>query len=238
MLARLLGLALALALSGAAMAAPRPVQVGDVYRYASDTEQVITGALPYRQTNRFVYDLEVLDVRPDGLTMRFTVREVRAEDDRGEGIEAVGQAYIGLPVEFETDQDLKPVRLLDWPGFKAAYLDRLDPALRDGVAASLAGLENDPQGLAEQYSGDMLTFAPFLKLDGRTDGCRAQTSRSDSSVRFGTGAGRFKTKARAVVSGDDGWVLEADETRSDEKPDGTTETLTVKVRRVSPQPFC
>jgi hypothetical protein len=231
-----LALALALLLAGGAMANPRPAQVGDIYRYSSETEDVVTGvAQPYRQTSRVVYDLEVLDLRADGVVLRYTVREAQVEDDRGGEAAALARAYLNLPVVFETDQALNPVRLLDWPGFKGAYLARLDPAQRQAAGPILADLEKDPQALVERYSGDMRTFAPYLKLDGGDLECRFPTSRSEGGSRNGV---RYRSKVKVVVSGADGWVLEADESRTDRKPDGVTESRTVKVRRLSPLPSC
>lgn len=239
MLGRLLaGLTATLLLTGGAAAAPRPVQAGDVYRYASDVEKVREGgSQPYRQTDRFIYDLEVLEVRADGLTLRFTIRDAQAADSRIEMGPFV-EPFVGLPFDVETGSDFAPLRLVDWPGHRQALLARMQPYVRVAMVARLGKMEGDPALLAEEFTGDLKLFSGFQNLGSAPVGCRVRSERQASGRVVGASTGRYTSRSSAVVSSDDGWVLEATQAFRNERPDGSVETTTVKVRRQSPQAIC
>jgi hypothetical protein len=146
-------------------------KVGDHWRYLSTTDATYTGSHAGRQTNRLVFDIEVIGLSSEAITLRYTLREAEVTDARQPGIVAATKAFIGIPIEFEARQGYEPYRLTDWPAVKAAYykaLDRLAPgdtALKAAVEAGFGRLEaGDPEGLAGNMVGDMPVLAGMQQV--------------------------------------------------------------------------
>lgn len=230
----LAGLALSLLLAGGAQAAaPRPAQIGDVYRYSAEDDQIVTGDNATRLSIRSTFDIEVIDARADGLTLRFTYRDLKLDSDRD--VSGISDGYIGVPIDVETGPAFQPLRLVDWPKVREAILAGSAPDSRRALEPFFASLATDPQKLAENLTGELRLLAQFQSFDAPAAGCRTRSDRQDSGVSIGL---RYKSTSSATVSGDDGWVLEADEHRLQTFDTGGTQDTTIHVRRLSPQPTC
>jgi len=132
-------LALAAALAaGAAAADDKPsVQVrtradavGDVYRFRSEAryaEKTLEGQAS--QTNSQVFEVEVLGVATDGLTLRYTLKEATLTDTSGPAMATALKALVGVPLEFRVRQDGMISALENWAAYKTRVLAGVDDAL-------------------------------------------------------------------------------------------------------------
>lgn len=138
---------------------------GDAYRFVSETVLTDTGEGAGRQTNRLVFDIEVLASSAERKRLRYTLREAMIEDDRQPGIQQIVRSWIGVAVEVETYPGYTPLRLRNWPQARAAFLKALDagPPLpagaRDTVVAYYDRQERNPAELARAVVGDLFVLA-------------------------------------------------------------------------------
>lgn len=140
MRARLFAAALALAPNLAAADDKPAVEVrtradavGDVYRFRSDSryaEKTADGQAS--QTNSQVFEVEVLRVAPEGLKLRYTLREATLTDSSGPAMATALKALIGVPLEFRVRADGMVAGLDNWPDYKARVLSAVDAALPAG----------------------------------------------------------------------------------------------------------
>lgn len=111
----------------------RPDAVGDVYRYRSESRYAETGAAgAARQTNSQVFELEVLDVAPEGLKLRYTLREAELTDSSGPAMSTALKALVGAPLEFRVRPDGMVSALDNWDAYKARVLAAVDASLPAG----------------------------------------------------------------------------------------------------------
>lgn len=107
--------------------------VGDVYRFRSDSryaEKTADGQAS--QTNSQVFEVEVLGVSPDGLKLRYTLKEATLTDTAGPAMAKALKALVGAPLEFRVRADGMIFALDNWPEYKARVLAGVDAALPDG----------------------------------------------------------------------------------------------------------
>lgn len=149
----------------------RQERIGDHWRFLSTTDDVTTGDQPSHQVNRQTFDIEVIGLDSQAITLRYTLREVEVRDDSQPGIDKAAKAWIGIPVEFEARQGYNPYRLTDWPRVREAYfkaLDRLAPgdaALKAQVEAYFGKLEGgDPEDMAREVLGDVVILAGMQQV--------------------------------------------------------------------------
>ena len=108
----------------------RPDAVGDVYRFRSEAryaERNQDGQAS--QTNRQVFEIEVLGVTDDGLKLRYTLKEASLTDSSGPAMETALKTLIGVPLDFRLRSDGTLVGLDNWDAFKARVLAGVDAAL-------------------------------------------------------------------------------------------------------------
>ncbi|WP_337187799.1 hypothetical protein [Phenylobacterium sp.] len=242
----------------------RPDQAGDLYRFQSDTEFVQTDDRGGQtQTNRQVFDLEVLDVEPGGgLRLRYTLREAKVEDSGGASMEAALKATVGESLEFRTSREGRLTALDNWPAFRERMQARVDAALpdQDPVRALVRERLGQPALTAadEMVLGDVRLMAaleirgaaPLGITDlnaGRPGAGRAtlevSVPRPDCRVRVKRETGRSASGvSRAIVSEAevavvDGRVVTLTERRVTRAPGGA-QTETIQIRRLSPAPAC
>jgi hypothetical protein len=141
----------------------RPDAVGDRRVYESRTTlEVREGPSAGTQTNRQVFELETREVRPDGLVLRYTIREASLEDSRVPDLESFLKAWTGVPIEFEAGSAGEPGRILNWPAARQAYSQAL---VAQGVAAparqsALSDLDDLGEGgRTAQILGDVALLA-------------------------------------------------------------------------------
>lgn len=109
--------------------------VGDVYRFRSDSryaETRLEGSAT--QTNTQVFEVEVLGVTPDGLRLRYTLREASLTDSSGPAMDVALKALVGVPLEFRVRADGMVTALENWDAYKARVLAGVDAALPPGNA--------------------------------------------------------------------------------------------------------
>lgn len=103
---------------------------GDVYRFRSEARYVEQGSDgAARQDNAQVFDLEVLGVEPDGLRLRYTLREARLTDTSGPAMETALKGLVGVPLDFRVRRDGMVSALDNWADYKARVLAKVDAAL-------------------------------------------------------------------------------------------------------------
>lgn len=108
----------------------RPDAVGDVYRFRSDSRYAETSAAgKVGQTNSQVFEIEVLGVAPDGLKLRYTLKEATLTDTSGPAMAIALKALIGTPLEFRVRPDGMLSALDNWPAYRARVLAAVDAAL-------------------------------------------------------------------------------------------------------------
>lgn len=131
--------ALVLAAAGPAVAQDtvdvrtRPDVAGDVYRFRSDSryaEKTADGNVS--QTNSQVFEVEVLGVAPDGLRLRYTLKEATLTDTSGPAMATALKALIGVPLEFRVRADGMLAGLDNWDDYKARVLAGVDANLPAG----------------------------------------------------------------------------------------------------------
>ena len=242
----------------------RPDQAGDLYRFQSDTEFVQTDDLGGQtQSNRQVFDLEVLGLEPGGgLRLRYTLREARLKDSGGASMEAALKATGGEGLEFRIGRDGRLTAVDNWPEFRERMQARVEAALpeTDPVRALVRQRLDQPPLLAadELVLGDLRLMAAMeiqgaaplgitdLNADRPTAGratlevsvekpdCRVRIKRETS--RSASGVSRAIV-SEAEVAATDGRVVTLTERRVTRAPAGA-QTETIQIRRLSPAPPC
>lgn len=136
MRAALVAVTLAFAAPAAAPAAEtvevrtRPDAVGDIYRFRSEAKYAEKNADGQAsQTNRQVFEVEVLGVTTDALKLRYTLKEATLTDSSGPAMETALKALIGVPLDFRMRFDGTLAGLDNWDAFKAKVLAGVDAAL-------------------------------------------------------------------------------------------------------------
>jgi len=144
----------------------RPFRQGDRYRFVSETVSTMTGGdFDGRQTNRQMFDVEVIGGGPDFLVLRYTLREATIDDPRQPGIDKVLRAMVGVPVEFKAYPSVTPREMVNGEAAKAHFFRNLeqtapgDSALRKAMEDQFARLEKRPEGLAALFAGDLGVMA-------------------------------------------------------------------------------
>ncbi|MBI1404715.1 MAG: hypothetical protein GC145_01150 [Caulobacter sp.] len=151
----------------------RPFKIGDVFTYRSETQSTETGDAAGSQTNKAVFDLEVigLDAASQQPVMRFTLREIAIVDPRQPGIQNIMSAFVGVPVDFNTVNGIHPVDTLNGPAVRRQVFANLGTSPADAPArAALEGLfgqlEAQPDGVSNWVAADVNTlggmFQPFI----------------------------------------------------------------------------
>lgn len=108
----------------------RPDAVGDVYRYRSDSRYAEASAAGRAsQSNSQVFEIEVLGVTPDGLRLRYTLKEATLTDTSGPAMATALKALVGAPLEFRVRPDGMLSALDNWADYKARVLAAVDAAL-------------------------------------------------------------------------------------------------------------
>lgn len=129
---------IAFALTAAVMpAAAETVQVrtradavGDVYRFRSEAryaERTADGEVT--QSNRQVFEIQVLGVTPEALKLRYILKEASLTDSSGPAMETALKALIGAPLDFRLRTDGVLLGLDNWDAFKTQVLAGVDAAL-------------------------------------------------------------------------------------------------------------
>ena len=130
----LVALALAAAVAPAAKApALRPDAVGDVYRFRSEARYAERNADGMgAQVNSQVFELEVLGVSPQGLKLRYTLKEATVSDTAGPAMKAPLQSTVGVSLDFRVNPQGQLAGLDNWADFKAKVLAAIDTKLPPG----------------------------------------------------------------------------------------------------------
>lgn len=106
---------------------------GDAYRFRSESRYVEKSADGQAsQTNSQVFDVEILGVAPDGLRLRYTLREATLTDSSGPSMATALKALIGVPLEFRVRSDGMVSALDNWDDYKARVLAGVDAGLAVG----------------------------------------------------------------------------------------------------------
>lgn len=242
----------------------RPDRPGDVYRFQSETEFVQTDDQGGQsQTNRQVYDIEVLGLEPDGgLRLRYTLREAEVKDSGGASMEAALKAAVGGSLEFRVARSGQVTGVDNWPAYRARMLERIDAALpeTDRVRTLVHQRFAQPplQAASEMVLGDIRLMgaleiqgaAPLGLTDlnaGRPGGgratldvsvlkpdCRVKVKRDTNRSMSGV-TRALVSEAELVVS--DGRIVALTERRVTRASAGS-QTETIRIQRVSPTPAC
>jgi len=263
-----LALACALALPAAAQQTvtvrTRPDAAGDVYRFQSDAryaEKSPDGEA--NQTNTQVFDLEVLGVTPDGVRMRYILREARLTDTSGPAMETALKALIGVPLDFRLRNDGTLAGLDNWEAFKAKVLAGVDAALPR--LDTIRNIYHQRFGQEPLYAaqdmvlGDVRLMAIMEPVGATPLGSQVVTDhrrsppgraladvrvlKADCTVRVtraavgGTSGVQQDFTTDAVVSSRDGRVLTLMQRRI-ERAGATSVDESVSIRRLSPAPAC
>jgi hypothetical protein len=238
--------------------------VGDVYRYRSETRYAEKSRDDMSaQVNTQVFELEVLGVGPEGLRLRYTLKEATVSDTSGPAMKAPLQATVGVPLEFRIDRQGMLSGLDNWPDFHARMLANIDKALPAGDAVRNIvhqRMDQTPTDAAQDMVlGDLalmrgmevrgvVTPGKVASLDTRrrppsdvvtdttvkTPGCVLHVNRVTTGTTVGASQ---KTTADADVSVKDGRVISLTQTRS-ERAGGTVVDERLKITRLSAAPAC
>jgi hypothetical protein len=257
-------LALAAAATAPLQAATRPDAVGDVYRYRSEARYAERNADGMgAQVNSQVFELEVLGVGPEGLKLRYTLREAAVSDTTGPAMKAPLQAAVGLPLEFRLDRRGQLAGLDNWPAYRERFLAAIDKALpagdeirnivhqrmdqspteaaQDMVLGDLAlmrGVElRGPVALGRVEALDTQRRPPprvVTETSLKTPGCVVRIRRVTTGATPGV---MQTTTADADVSLQDGRVLSLSQTRI-ERAGASVIDERLTVRRLSAAPAC
>lgn len=255
----------------AAAETPQTVQVrtradavGDVYRFRSEAkyaERNQDGQAS--QTNRQVFEVEVLGVTPEALRLRYTLKEASLTDSSGPAMETALKALIGVPLDFRMRTDGVLVGLDNWDAFKGRVLAGVDAALPrlDTIRNTYhQRFDQEPLYAAQDMVlGDVRLMALMepvgpTPLDAKvvTDHRRSPPGRALSDVRvLKAGCTVRVTRAAvggstgitqdfttdAVVSSRDGRVITLVQRRA-ERAGGATVDESVSITRLSPAPAC
>ncbi|HEY0646708.1 hypothetical protein [Phenylobacterium sp.] len=107
--------------------------VGDVYRFRSDSRYAEASAGgKASQSNSQVFEIEVLGVAPEGLRLRYTLKEATLSDTSGPAMATAMKALIGVPLEFRVRSDGMLSALDNWADYKARVLAAVDASLPAG----------------------------------------------------------------------------------------------------------
>lgn len=259
----------ALALAAAAAVSPiqtrtRPDAPGDVYRFRSEARYAEKNADGIgAQVNSQVFELQVLGVMPEGLKLRYTLKEASVSDTAGAAMKAPLAANVGVPLEFRVDRMGQLAGLDNWPDFKARVLSNIDAKLPPGDEIRNIvhqRMNQAPTDAAQDMVLGDLALMRSLELRGavlpgkvesmdtrrrppakvvtetgvKTPGCVMRIRR----VTSGTTANVMQTTtAEAEVSVKDGRVLSLVQTRV-ERAGSSVIDERLRVTRLSPAPAC
>ena len=257
-------LAAAAATAGPIQTRTRADAVGDVYRFRSEARYAERNADGIgAQVNSQVFELEVLGVSPEGLKLRYTLKEATVSDTAGPAMKAPLQSTVGAPLEFRVDRAGQLAGLDNWPEFKARVLaaidaklpagdevrnivhQRMDQAPTDaaqdmvlGDLALMRGLEaRGPVAIGKVETMDTRRRPPakvVTETSLKTPGCVLAVHR----VSNGSGAGVVQTTtADAEVSVKDGRILSLTQNRV-ERAGGSVIDERLTVKRLSVPPGC
>jgi len=238
--------------------------VGDVYRYRSETRYAEKSRDDMQaQVNTQVFELEVLGVSPEGLRLRYTLKEATVSDTSGPAMKAPLMATVGIPLEFRVDGKGMLSGLDNWPDFHARMLANIDKALPAGdEVRSIVHqrMDQTPTDAAQDMVlGDLalmrgmevrgaVTMGKVASLDTRrrppsdvltdttvkTAGCVLHINRVTTGATVGASQ---KTTADADVSVKDGRVISLTQNRLD-RVGGTVVDERLKITRLSAPPPC
>ncbi len=238
--------------------------VGDVYRYRSETRYAEKSRDDMSaQVNTQVFELEVLGVSPEGLRLRYTLKEATVSDTSGPAMKAPLQATVGVPLEFRVDRAGMLTGLDNWPDFHARMLANIDKALPAGDEVRNIvhqRMDQTPTNAAQDMVlGDLalmrgvelrgaVTPGKVASLDTRrrppsevmtdttvkTPGCVIHINRVTTGTTVGANQ---KTVADADVSVKDGRVISLTQNRV-ERVGGTVVDERLKITRLSAAPTC
>ncbi|MBL8772775.1 MAG: hypothetical protein JNK30_15440 [Phenylobacterium sp.] len=238
--------------------------VGDLYRFRSEARYAERNADgDASQTNSQAFDVEVLGVTPDGLKLRYTLREASLTDSSGPSMETALKALIGVPLEFRLRHDGTLAGLDNWEAFKTRVLAGVDAALprldtirniyhqrfaQEPLYAAQDMVLGDvrlmaimepvgPTPLGSKVVTDFRRSPPGRALsDVRVlkAGCTVRVTRA--AVGGSTGV-RQDFTTDAVVSSRDGRVITLAQRRV-ERAGASSVDESVNIRRVSPAPAC
>ncbi len=240
----------------------RTDKVGDVYRFRSETSFSQRDSQGEQtQTNRQLFELQVLGVTADGLRLRYTLRQAELKDSGGASMSAALDAAVGGSLDFRVGPDGLPVALENWPAYKSRLLTRVDAALKpqDPVRAIIhERLNQSPMNAAaEMVLGDVRLMA-MMELRGRVSlgisdlggapplakatlqvsvakpDCSAAVRRETTRTVSNTSQAAV-TEAELSVS--DGRTLSLNERRVTRAPGGA-QTEEIAIQRMSPAPGC
>lgn len=108
----------------------RPDAVGDVYRFRSEAKYAEKNADgSASQTNSQVFEVQVLGVTPEGLRLRYTLKEASLTDSSGPAMQTALRALIDVPLDFRLRRDGSLAGLDNWDAFKGKVLAGVDAAL-------------------------------------------------------------------------------------------------------------
>lgn len=242
----------------------RPDAAGDLYRYRSETRFVQKDDQGGQsQENSLVFDLEVLSVEPDGLRLRYTLREGKLIDSGGASMSAAMDAAVGGSLDFRLGLDGRLAGVETWPAYKARLLARLDAALpEDDPIRRIVHERMDQPPLAaaqEMVLGDVRILAAMelrgalplglTELSGQRGTVPVEARLEASVVKPGCvvrvrreTSGSASDMSRAIVTQADlaladGRALTLEERRVSRTPRGSQEE-TVTITRLSPAPAC
>jgi hypothetical protein len=242
----------------------RPDAVGDVYRFRSESRYAETAAQGRAsQTNSQVFELEVLGVAPDGLKLRYTLKEAALTDTSGPAMAIALQALVGVPLEFRVRADGMLSALDNWADYRARVLATVDASLPAGDPLRNTYLQRfgqEPLGAAEDMVlGDVRLMAIMEPrgpvIPGMSDvadnrrrppgralstvsvtqpGCVVRVVRASASRTPGVVQ---DLTTEAAVSVQDGRVLTLTQKRADRAGAESSEEQ-VTIRRLSAAPAC
>jgi hypothetical protein len=242
----------------------RPDAVGDVYRFKSEARYAERNADGMgAQVNSQVFELEVLGVSPDGLKLRYTLKEATVSDTSGPAMKAPLQSTVGAPLEFRVDRNGQLAGLDNWPDFKARVLAAIDARLPAGDEVRNIvhqRMDQAPTDAAQDMVLGDLALMRGLEARGTVATGRAESMDmrrrppakvvTDTSVKApgcvlavhrvtsGSSAGIVQTTtADAEVSVKDGRVLSLTQTRI-ERAGASVIDERLRVTRLSGPPAC
>jgi hypothetical protein len=262
--------ALALAASGIPEDKPsvtvrtRPDAAGDVYRFRSDSryaERTADGSAS--QTNSQVFEVEVLGVAPEGLRLRYTLREATLADTSGPAMATALKALIGVPLEFQVRADGMVSALDNWRDYKTRVLAAVDAGLPAGDPIRNTyhqRFDQEPIHAAEDMVLSDLRLMAIMEPRGPVilgmsevvDNRRRPPGRAVSDVSVArpgcvvrvVRASASRTPGvvqdlttEAAVSVQDGRILTLTQKRAD-RAGGDTSEEQVTIRRLSAAPAC
>ena len=146
----------------------RPDAKGDRYSFVAMSEQFDQAETSFRdEKDTQAFDVEILDVRPDGMTLAYT--QTSSEVQGGNAYQnSMLESLNGVRLVFETDKTGAPKRIVNWADASAqitAAFVKANPGSPDAGPRIRAWLDSlSPQIAAEQAFGNDLTAMSAVQM--------------------------------------------------------------------------